>query len=87
MLYDLMMQNHIEDCGSLSAVSSEISKEKGLEILIDRITRSGAMDPNKLKVTLQQVVEDGNLKLNHRDGKLRWEWDSFLQVPKMTKMS
>jgi radical SAM superfamily enzyme YgiQ (UPF0313 family) len=89
MLYDLMMQNHIEDFGSLSLsdASSEISKEKGLEILIDRITRSGDMDPNKLKVTLQQVVEDGNVKLNHRDGKLRWEWDSFLQVPIMTKVS
>jgi radical SAM superfamily enzyme YgiQ (UPF0313 family) len=79
MLYDLMMQNHIEDCGSLSALSSEISKEKGLEILIDRITRSGAMDPNKLKVTLQQVVENGNLKLNPEDDKLKWEWDSFLR--------
>jgi radical SAM superfamily enzyme YgiQ (UPF0313 family) len=89
MLYDLMMQNHIEDCGSLSisAASSEISKEKGLEILIDRITRASDMDPNKLKVTLQKVVEDGNLKLSHRDGKSRWEWDSFLQVPRMTKVS
>ena len=30
-LYDLMMKNHIEDCGSLSpaAVASKISKEKG----------------------------------------------------------
>jgi radical SAM superfamily enzyme YgiQ (UPF0313 family) len=89
MLYDLMMQNHIEDCGSLSlaAVGLEISKEKGLEILIDRITRSSDMDPDRLKATLQQVVEDGNLKLNQKGDELRWEWDSFLQVPKMTKMS
>ncbi len=88
-LYDLMMQNHIEDCGSLSlaAAGSEISKEKGLEILIDRIIRSSDMDPDRLKVTLQQVVEDGNLKLNLKDDELRWEWDSFLEVPKMTKMS
>ncbi len=88
-LYDLMMQNHIEESGSLSLSDrgSVISKEKSLEILIDRITRSSDMDPNKLKVTLQQVVEDGNLKLNHRDGKLRWEWDSFLQVPCMTKLN
>jgi radical SAM superfamily enzyme YgiQ (UPF0313 family) len=88
-LYDLMMQNHIEESGSLSLSDrgSVISKKKSLEILIDRITRSSDMDPNKLKVTLQQVVEDGNLKLNHRDGKLRWEWDSFLQVPKMTKLN
>jgi anaerobic magnesium-protoporphyrin IX monomethyl ester cyclase len=88
-LYDLMMQNQIEACGllSLSDRDSVISKEKSLEVLIDRITRSSDMDPRRLKVTLQQVVEDGNLKLIRRDDRLRWEWDSFLQVPKMTKMS
>ncbi|MDH3886164.1 MAG: B12-binding domain-containing radical SAM protein [Desulfobacterales bacterium] len=86
-LYDLMMKNHIEECGilSLSARGSVVSKEKGLEILIDRITHSGDMDPNKLKATLQQVVENGDLKLNHRDGKLRWEWGQ--EVSKMTKVS
>jgi hypothetical protein len=80
MLYDLMMQNHIEGCGllSIAAASPGISREKGLEILIDRLKRSSDMDPNKLKVTLQQVVDDGNLKLIHRDGKLRWEWASSL---------
>jgi hypothetical protein len=40
------------------------------------ITRSSDMDPNKLKVTLQRVVENGNLKLNHSDGRLRWEWEN-----------
>jgi radical SAM superfamily enzyme YgiQ (UPF0313 family) len=89
MLYDLMMQNHIELCGSLplAAAGSEISKEKGLEILIDRIIRSSDMDPDRLKVTLQQVVEDGNLKLNLKDDELRWEWEGFLEVPKMTKVN
>jgi hypothetical protein len=88
-VYDLMMQNQIEACGMLSraAAASETCEEKGLEILIDRIEGSCEMDPNRLKVALQQVVEDGNLKLIHRDGALRWEWDSFLQVPKMTKVS
>ena len=85
-LYDLMMQKQIEECGSLSiaAAGSEISIEKGLEILVDRITRSSDMDPNRLKVALQQVVEDGNLKLIRRDDKLRWEWDSFLLPQKHT---
>ena len=78
MLYDLMMQNQIEACGLLpiAAAESEISKEKGLEILIDRIKSSSDMDSSKLKATLQQVVENGNLKLIHKDGKLRWEWAS-----------
>jgi len=78
MRYDLMMQNHIELCGSLplAAADSVISKEKGLEILIDRIIRSSDMDPDRLKVTLQQVVEDGNLKLNQNGDEHRWEWES-----------
>jgi hypothetical protein len=75
-----MMQNQIEACGSISLPekNSEISKQKCLEILIDRITGSSGMDPNTLKVTLQQVVENGNLKLNHRNGRFRWEWESAL---------
>ena len=77
-LYDLMMQNHIEDCRSLFGAGSEISKEKGLEVLIDRVTRFSDMDPNRLKVTLQQVVENGDLKLNQEDDQLKWEWNSFL---------
>jgi radical SAM superfamily enzyme YgiQ (UPF0313 family) len=79
-LYDLMMQNQIEACGSisLSEKGSVINREKSLEILIDRITRLSGMDPNKLKVALQQVVANGDLKLNHRNGKFRWEWDNFL---------
>jgi hypothetical protein len=75
-----MMRNIIEESGSLSLSDegSKMNAEKGLEVLLDRIAPSRDMDPNKLKVTLQQVVENGSLKLNHRDGKLRWEWDSFL---------
>jgi hypothetical protein len=79
-LYDLMMQNQIETCGSisLSERDSVISKEQSLAILIDRMTRSSGMDPDKIKATLQQMIENDNLKLNHRNGKFRWEWASFL---------
>jgi hypothetical protein len=78
MLYDLMMKNQIEACGWLSraAAGSEISKEKRLEILIDRINRSSDMDLNKLKVTLQRAVENGNLKLIPKGDTLRWEWEN-----------
>jgi anaerobic magnesium-protoporphyrin IX monomethyl ester cyclase len=88
-IYNLMMQNQIEACGSvsLSEKDSLISKEKSFEILIDRITRCGGMNPAKLKVALQQVVENGNLKLVRKNGKFRWEWESFLKVPKMTTVS
>jgi radical SAM superfamily enzyme YgiQ (UPF0313 family) len=78
MLYELMMKNMIEENGSLSLSDndSKMNAEMGLEVLMNRITRSGDMDPDQLKITLQQVVENGNLKLNHKDGTLRWEWES-----------
>jgi len=78
MLYELMMGNIIEENGSLSLSDdgSKMNAEMGLAVLMDRITRSSDMDPNKLKVTLQQVVADGNLKLNHKDDTLRWEWEN-----------
>ncbi|MBW2481927.1 MAG: B12-binding domain-containing radical SAM protein [Deltaproteobacteria bacterium] len=84
-LYDVMMQRHIEECGSLSlsAAGSDIIKEKGLELLIDRITRSSDMDPGRLKAALQQAVADGNLKLKLKGDRLRWEWESFLEVTKV----
>ena len=40
-----------------------MNAEMGLAVLMDRITRSSDMDPNKLKVTLQQVVADGRFKI------------------------
>ncbi len=92
-LYDLMMKNHIEESGSLSLSgrSSVISKEKGLEILMDRITGSSDMDPQKLKTALQHAIEKEDLELNDSDGKLGWKWRSFLppaqKVPEMTKVS
>jgi radical SAM superfamily enzyme YgiQ (UPF0313 family) len=78
MLYELMMKNMIEKNGSLSLSDndSEMNAEMGLEVLMDRIARSSDMDPNKLKVTLQQMIENGNLKLNRKNGTIRWEWES-----------
>jgi radical SAM superfamily enzyme YgiQ (UPF0313 family) len=92
-LYDLMMKNQIEESGSLSlsARGSVISKEKGLEILMDRITGSSDMDPQKLKTALQHAIEKQDLELNDSAGRVEWEWRSFLlpaqKVPKMTKVS
>jgi len=86
MLYDLMMKNTIEENGSLSLSDddSKMNTEKGLATLLDRIKRTSHIDPNKLKATLQQAIANGNLKLNHKDGQLRWEWqDSLFAAPRM----
>jgi radical SAM superfamily enzyme YgiQ (UPF0313 family) len=84
MLYELMMNNVIEENGSLSlsARGSVISKEKGLEILMARITGSRDMDPKKLETALQHAIENGDLELNDSDGEVGWKWRSFLPSSK-----
>ena len=86
-LYDLMMKNHIEESGSLSlsAGGSVISKEEGLGILMDRITGSSDMDPQKLKPALQHAIENGDLEFNDSAGEIGWKWRSFLPPPKNFK--
>ena len=82
MLYDLMMNAQIEESGSLalSAGESVISREKGLEILMDRITASRDGDPRKLKAALQQAIKKGDLEMGDSGGKAGWRWRSFLHT-------
>jgi len=79
-LYDLMMNAQIEESETLvsSGGGSAISGEKGLEILMDRITASSDIDRRKLRAALQQAIEKGDLKLDNSDGKVGWKWRSFL---------
>ncbi len=87
MIYDLMMKNIIEENGTLSfsGGGSKMDKEMGLALLIDRATRAGDMDSQKLKATLQQAIEKEDLELNQGDGRLAWKWRSFLSTQKTPK--
>ena len=92
-LYDLMMKNQIEKYGELASPvgGCMINREKGLEILMDRIIGSSEIDPKKLKSALQQAVENEDLEINNSDGTVQWKWRSFLppeqKVPKIPKVS
>lgn len=79
-LYDLMMKNRIEEYGELAspAGSCGINREKGLEILMDRIAGLSEIDPKKLKPALQQAVENEDLEINNSDGTVGWKWRSFM---------
>jgi radical SAM superfamily enzyme YgiQ (UPF0313 family) len=79
-LYDLMMNAHIEESGSLSVFAPDtvISQERALEILMNRITDSSDMDPQKLRTALKHAIENGDLQLNDSSGEMRWKWRNFL---------
>ena len=92
-LYDLMMKYQIEKYGELASPAGDcmINKEKGLEILLDRIKGPSDSDTQVLQTALQQAVENGDLELNESEDAVRWKWRSFLppeqNVPKMPKAS
>ena len=83
-LYDLMMNAKFAESGSfaLSARSSAASQEKGLEVFMDRITAPKGMDPQKLKAALQHAVQNGDLEFRGGEGKMSWQWHSFLRTQK-----
>lgn len=84
MLYDLMMNAKFAESGTfaLSDRNSATSQEKGLEVFMDRITASTDMDRQKLKAALQHAVQNGDLALRGAEGKMRWQWHSFLHTQK-----
>jgi radical SAM superfamily enzyme YgiQ (UPF0313 family) len=88
MLYDLMMKGHVETNGALTSPDpgSKINKQKGLELLIRRITAATDMDPGKIGPVLQHACDRGYLKLIDRKGRLKWRWDSFLSFPKKSPL-
>ena len=81
-LYDLMMTEKFEENGSisLSAGGLAISQKKGLELFMDRITSSINTDRLKLKAALQQALQNGDLEIGGSNGKMSWQWRSFLDT-------
>jgi radical SAM superfamily enzyme YgiQ (UPF0313 family) len=79
-LYELMMHARFEESGSiaLSARGSASSQKMGLEMLMDRITASIDIDSQKLKAALQHAIQNGVLELSGSDGRLSWQWRSFI---------
>ncbi len=86
-LYDLMMKNQIEKYGELASTAGGcvINREKGLEILMDRIAGSSELDPKKLKSALQQAVENEDLEINNSEGRVGWKWRNLLTPQKFQK--
>jgi radical SAM superfamily enzyme YgiQ (UPF0313 family) len=86
-LYELMMSAPFEESGSiaLSAGSSAISRKMGLEMLMDRITASMDIDSRKLKAALQHAIQNGDLEIGGSNGKLSWQWRSFISAKEQSQ--
>jgi radical SAM superfamily enzyme YgiQ (UPF0313 family) len=78
LIYDLMMQNIIEEQGHWNSDGPALSPADRLPALVDRIKES---TPNNSKViynTLQDAVQKGSLICTEDGGQIRWQWKDYL---------
>jgi len=85
LIYELMINNQIEKNGVMPKHSEMMNTEKGFEILFSRIKDAKNTEPQKLKAVLQRALENGDLALSDRNGKVGWKWRSFLPSHKISK--
>jgi len=78
LLYDLMMNNVIEQKGFWSHDSRPVGSRDNLNILIERISRSVDAGPEMLFDALNHALKQGNLKCTDLNGNIRWQWVDFL---------
>jgi anaerobic magnesium-protoporphyrin IX monomethyl ester cyclase len=78
ILYELMMNDTIEENGSWSNSDGDIHQTKRLKMLLDRIGQKRKIDPQKLESALRHAIANGNLNCNDRNGKIGWQWQDFL---------
>jgi radical SAM superfamily enzyme YgiQ (UPF0313 family) len=79
LIYDLMMQNAIEQQGSWSHGGQASTVNENLRILSDKISRSINSPPEPLYDTLHQTLQQGNLKYSDENGKIQWQWVDSLK--------
>jgi radical SAM superfamily enzyme YgiQ (UPF0313 family) len=78
LVYDLMMNNVIEQKGFWSHDSRPVGSQDNLNILIERISRSVDAGPEMLFDALNHALKQGNLKCTDLNGNIRWQWVDFL---------
>jgi radical SAM superfamily enzyme YgiQ (UPF0313 family) len=75
MIYDLMMQNVIEEKGNWQENGKNPLSETGLlKTLVNRIKGSIAAKPEDIHSTLQYALEQGSLVAIAEDKRVEWRW-------------
>jgi len=78
ILYELMMNDTIEENGSWSSSDGDVHQSKRLDMLLARIGQKRKIDPQKLASALRHAIANGNLICPDRNGKIGWQWQDFL---------
>ena len=78
LIYDLMMQNVIEEKGSWQTEKNPLSDSDALKTLVSRIINSTTAKSEDLIDALQYTAEQRNLSYSVEGGQVRWKWIDFL---------
>jgi len=78
LIYDLMMENVIEEKGAWSHEGKSINHDGALGALVSRVEESTDHSRDQIHRTLAFAVEQENLRCENRNGKIRWGWVDYL---------
>ena len=74
LVYDLMMQNIIEEKGHWQTGDPTLSPTDSLKLLVNRIKDSIPKKADDIYNTLQDAVDKGNLRCTQKGLQVRWQW-------------
>jgi radical SAM superfamily enzyme YgiQ (UPF0313 family) len=78
LIYDLMMQNSIEDKGHWQSDGTPLSPADKLATLVQRLTKSTSKKADDIYNTLQDAIQKGSLICTHDGGRIEWQWRDYL---------
>lgn len=78
IIYELMMNNIIEENGAWLHPDPQINAAKNLKLLTERILSVQKVDGNILESALMQAVANENLNCYAMGGRVKWQWQDYL---------
>jgi radical SAM superfamily enzyme YgiQ (UPF0313 family) len=78
LVYELMMADIIEKCGTWPETESPVSGRVVLQKLMRRIRDLKPHDEDMLSDTLHYHLEQGNLRYDQKNGQVCWKWLDYL---------
>jgi radical SAM superfamily enzyme YgiQ (UPF0313 family) len=78
LIYDLMMNNLIEERGYWQVEENPLSADEALNGLVRKVNASTTHRPADIYGALQHAVDQGNLTFRDDDGQVKWQWVDYL---------
>jgi radical SAM superfamily enzyme YgiQ (UPF0313 family) len=78
MVYELMMNNIIEENGAWPHRGPQVNIEESLKLLIERIISIQKVDSRILESALMQAAANGNLNCQIKADGVKWRWQDYL---------